>query len=104
MWWREENSYLTRFSLTQKMQGLMRPLIYVVIGYGVGGPMVLSLDHHEIKTVLNLVGLALLLLAASILTQRYGARFPPWIRRSATILITSFAVVYGLELLLAHAK
>ena len=49
VWWREENSYLSRFSLTQKMQGLVRPLIYVVIGYGIGGPQLLGLSHKEIK-------------------------------------------------------
>ncbi|CAN0368133.1 unnamed protein product, partial [Ectocarpus fasciculatus] len=104
VWWREENSYLSRFSLTQKMQGLVRPLIYVVIGYGIGGPQLLGLDHKEIKVVAKLAALALALMAASMLTQHYGNRLTPWIRRSSTILITAFAVVYGIYLLLAHTK
>lgn len=52
VWWREENLYLSRFSLSQKMQGLVRPLIYVVIGYGVGGPQLLGLDDKELKVQL----------------------------------------------------
>lgn len=40
---------MAHFSLTQKMQGLVRPLIYVVIGYGIGGPQLLGLDHKEVK-------------------------------------------------------
>lgn len=42
-----------RFSLTQKMQGLVRPLIYVVIGYGIGGPQLLGLSHKEMKVRLR---------------------------------------------------
>lgn len=49
VWWREENSYLVRFSLSQKLQLMVRPLIYVVIGYGIGGPKLLGLDQKEIK-------------------------------------------------------
>lgn len=40
---------MTRFTLTQKLQMMVRPLIYVVIGYGIGGPKLLGLDHNEIK-------------------------------------------------------
>ncbi|CAB1098159.1 GT48 [Ectocarpus sp. CCAP 1310/34] len=85
-------------------EGLVRPLIYVVIGYGVGGPQLLGLDHKELKVVAKLAALALALMAASMLTQHYGNRLTPWIRRSSTILITTFAVVYGIYLLLAHTK
>lgn len=56
------------------------------------------------QVVVKLAALGLALIAASAFTQRYGSRFPPWMRRSATILITSFAVVYSVYLLLAHTK
>lgn len=104
VWWREENSYVTRFTLTQKLQMMVRPLIYVVIGYGIGGPKLLGLDHNEIKVVMKLFGQGLALIGAYFITQCYGTTFSPWLRRSATILITSFAVVYGVFLLLAHTK
>lgn len=54
--------------------------------------------------VAKLAALAFALLAASVLTQYYGSRLTPWIRRSSAILITTFAVVYGIYLLLAHTK
>lgn len=47
---------MSHFSLTQKMQGLVRPLIYVVIGYGIGGPQLLGLDHKEVKVRVGLEG------------------------------------------------
>lgn len=49
VWWREENAYVSRFSFTQKMQLLIKPLIYVVIGYGIGGPQLLGLNHKEMQ-------------------------------------------------------
>lgn len=56
------------------------------------------------QVVVKLAALALALMAASAVTQHYGNRLTPWIRRSSTILITTFAVVYGVYLLLAHTK
>lgn len=35
------------------MQGLVRPLVYVVIGYGIGGPQLLGLSHKEVKVRLE---------------------------------------------------
>ncbi|CAN0060960.1 unnamed protein product, partial [Ectocarpus sp. 13 AM-2016] len=62
------------------------------------------LAGHDAQVVAKLAGLALALMAASMLTQHYGNRLTPWIRRSSTILITTFAVVYGIYLVLAHTK
>ena len=56
------------------------------------------------QVVAKLAALAFALMAASAITQHYGNRLTPWIRRSSTILITTFAVVYGIYLLLAHTK
>lgn len=63
-----------------------------------------SCSGHRAQVVAKLAALAFALLAASVLTQYYGSRLTPWIRRSSAILITTFAVVYGIYLLLAHTK
>lgn len=62
------------------------------------------LAGNDAQVVAKLAALALALMAASMLTQHYGNRLTPWIRRSSKILITAFAVVYGIYLLLAHTK
>lgn len=87
-----------------------RVFIYIDI-FGDGSPrfcLVLSPSLHgsitRSQVVAKLGAQALALLAASVLTQHYGSRLTPWIRRSSTILITTFAVVYGVYLLLAHTK
>ncbi|CAN0169464.1 unnamed protein product, partial [Hapterophycus canaliculatus] len=56
------------------------------------------------QVLAKLAALAFVLMAASAVTQHYGSRLTPWIRRSSTIMITTFAVVYGVYLLLAHTK
>lgn len=77
VWWREENWYLARFSLTQKMQKLVRPLIYLVVGYGIGGPRLLSLKDHEIKVCLDLPARSLSL---SLRAEGEGALRLPMVR------------------------
>ncbi|CAM9094798.1 unnamed protein product [Ascophyllum nodosum] len=107
VWWREETSYLSKFSLAQNMQLLVRPLTYLVIGYGIGGPQVLALDNDEKQArvvVLKVVVLAAVLMVVSMATQLYGSRLSPWLRRSVTILISTFAVVYGMYLVLENTK
>lgn len=54
--------------------------------------------------MVKLAGRVVILLAASVATQRCGSRLSPWLRRSTTIFITTFAVVYGVYLLLGHTK
>ena len=32
VWWREENGYLSKFGLGQKLQCMIKPIFYLVIG------------------------------------------------------------------------
>lgn len=56
------------------------------------------------QTMAKMLGVALTPMVASAINRRCGPRFSPWLRRSSTIFITSFAVVYCAYHMVARAK
>ncbi|CAM9694747.1 unnamed protein product [Discosporangium mesarthrocarpum] len=104
VWWREENSYISKFSLSQKLQGVIKPMVYLMIGVGIGGPKVIDLDEDEITEFSHLGLLALAMLLGHYITDKCGGSMSPWLRRSSKLVISSFALIYGAILLCTHTK
>ncbi|CAM9502379.1 unnamed protein product [Choristocarpus tenellus] len=104
VWWREENTFVSKFSLGQKLQGLIKPMIYLMIGVGIGIPKIVELDSKEIREFLKLGLLALAMLLGHCISDQCGMRFSPWVRRSSKIIIGTFAIIYGAMLMISHAK
>ncbi len=104
VWWREENEYLKHLPFSLKMQCLIKPLVYVIIGLGIGSPKLSSklstMDKDVlmkiVHTFFNIVILALVYFLTSI------CGVSPWIRRGGKLVVSIVVAVGVVKFAIDH--
>ncbi|CAM9568890.1 unnamed protein product [Chrysoparadoxa australica] len=104
VWWHEENSYLPKLSLHQKIPCLIQPTFCLLIGTGIASPKMSSLHSGEVKALRGVYIIGTLLAAAWVILHKYGSRFSPFIRRIAKIFIIVFTISGTITFLLLNMQ
>eukprot|EP00611_Tribonema_gayanum_P022138 TRINITY_DN4392_c0_g1_i1.p1 TRINITY_DN4392_c0_g1~~TRINITY_DN4392_c0_g1_i1.p1 ORF type:complete len:2193 (+),score=1022.20 TRINITY_DN4392_c0_g1_i1:563-6580(+) len=103
VWWREDNGYMSKFGLGQKLQCMLKPAFYLVIGVGIATPKMAELQDlkpKEVQAIIKVSSLALALLLGYAIVDKCG--HTPWIRRSGKLIISSVVFCGGIALMIKH--
>ncbi len=104
VWWREENEYLKHLPLGLKMQCLIKPLVYVIIGLGIASPILSSdfakMTKHDMKEIVHtlcaIVIVALMYFIISVCSTS------PWIRRGGKLVVSITVAVGVVKFVISH--
>lgn len=105
VWWREENEYISKVGFGQKLQFMMKPIFYTIIGVGIAMPKVQNMEALtplEVKQLVRTLVLYACLFVGSVVIDKCGKRFSPWIRRSGKLIISTSVFCCFVSLCVVH--
>ncbi len=106
VWWREENEYLQHLPLGLKVQCLIKPLVYVIIGLGIASPKLTSdvakmSKHNVVEIVHTFCSIAILALVYFMISV---CGVSPWVRRGGKLTVSIIVAVGVVKFIIAHYK
>ncbi len=104
VWWREENEYLKHLPFGLKLQCLIKPVVYIIIGLGMATPKlsndIAKMSHQSMEGVMhNLI--AVLIVVVLYLTAS-NCTTSPWIRRGGQLVVYVAVVVGAVKFVIQH--
>ncbi|CAM9242110.1 unnamed protein product, partial [Phaeothamnion confervicola] len=101
VWWREENGYLAKFRLGQKLQCLIKPIIHLIIGLGIALPKLMHMNDKALKMAAKIGAAAAAILFVTVIIDKCSKSLAPAVRRTSKLLIGVVVVVGGTMLVVS---